>query len=66
MGENLVAHLELHGGLVTPLPAPQQIVWSDKGVTRESLATVRLHFEVTGCAVGKDLTFYILPWETAT
>jgi hypothetical protein len=43
---------------------PQQIVWSDKGVIRESFATIQLHFEVTGCAVGKDLTFYILPWET--
>ena len=61
VGENLVPHLELHGGVVTQLPVPQLITWSDESVTRESCATIKMHFEITGSDMGKDLSFYIVP-----
>jgi hypothetical protein len=64
VGENLVPYLEVHGSVVKHLATPVEIQWSDKSVTRESRATVTLHFEITGCAVGKDIPFYIVPWET--
>ena len=46
------------------MPVPQLITWSDESVTRESRATIKMHFEITGSDMGKDLSFYIVPWET--
>ena len=64
VGHNLVAHMELHGGVVTKLPVPETVVWSDRGVTRDIVSQIKMHFEITGCSTGKDLVFLIVPWDT--
>lgn len=64
VGQNLVPHMELHGGVVTKLPVPETVIWSDRGVTREIVSQIKMHFEITGCSTGKDLVFLIVPWDT--
>ena len=56
--------MELHGGVVTKLPVPETVIWSDRNVTREIDSQIKMHFEITGCSTGKDLTFLIVPWDT--
>ncbi len=64
VGQNWVSYLELHGGTVVPLEAPQEVTWSDEAVVRKTTETVKMHVKVAGSAIDEDLTFFVLPWET--
>ena len=63
VGRNWVSHLELHGGVVEPLPAPFRAQWLDPKVHIDVHDKIDMSVLIAGTDVRMAVTFLVAPWD---
>ena len=61
VGRNWVASLELHGGIVEPLPAAMRAEWLDPKVIIDVHDMVRMDVGIAGTSTRMAVTFLVAP-----
>ena len=63
VGRNWVANLELHGGVVEPLPAAMRGEWLDPKIFIDVHDMVKMEVGIAGTAIRLNVNFLIAPWD---
>jgi hypothetical protein len=63
VGRNWVASLELHGGIVEPLPAAMRAEWLDPKVFIDVHDMMRMEVDIAGTTTLMAVTFLVTPWD---